>query len=168
MKDGIEEKQMEEIIKYKYSSEFVKKVYREYWLRKIGVAFALSTLFALFGIISLLRGNKGIVEGIVLTLFALYVIQIVRDEKQAEKQAKTLPNQMITVTFNDDGVTFDNVDHISIVKWRRFESIIKLISAWLFFIYSRDTYTAIPATLITNSIKALIEKKMSENHKLIQ
>jgi len=167
VKEGVE-KHMEEIIEYKYSPEFVKKVYREYWLRKIGVAFALSALLASFGLISFLRGNRGIFEGVVLTLFALYLITIVRGEKQAEKQAKALPNPTITVTFNDEGITFDNVDHISIVKWRRFESITKLKSAWLFFIYSRDTYTAIPTALISNSIKVLIEKKMAENHRLIQ
>jgi hypothetical protein len=158
---------MDEVVEYKYTPEFIKKVSREFLIQRMGLPFALSVLLGLYGAISLILGNKGFFQGVVLTLFAVYVFSWLNYEKQAVEQARSLPNQVMIVTFNDEGITYNSVDHISIVKWRRFQSVKKLKSAWLFFIYSNNNYTAIPTGLINDSIKALIEKKMSENHKLI-
>lgn len=161
------ESYMDETIEYKYSPKFTKEVSREFLLKRMGAAFVFSILLGLYGIISLLFGNTGFFEGVALTLFIIYVFNWFRLEKQAVEQAKSLPNESIAVTFNDDGITFNNIDHFSTVKWRRFHSVTKLKSAWLFFTYSNSNYTAIPSNLINASLKALIEKKMAENHKPI-
>jgi hypothetical protein len=159
---------MNETVEYEYTPEFVRKVSGEFLWRTMGLPFGLSALLAVFALISVLRGNKGFVEGVLITQFALLVLIVINYVKQAWKQAKSSLGRSVTVNFDDDGITFNSIDHLATVKWRRFHSITKLNSAWLFSIYGGSDYTAIPADHLNTPIKALIEKKMAENNKIIK
>ncbi len=152
---------MDEIVKYTYTEEFLKRASREILLPRLGRLLAVIVTISL-ALILAMGGITGFVLGAWFILGPFLMGMILRYKMQLVEQAKS-PHQMVTLTFNEDGITFDNVDYIAIVKWRRFHSIKKLKSAWLLF-YSGDSYVAIPADVLSNSIKALIDKKMAENH----
>ena len=152
---------MEEIVEYNYTAEFLKQVSRELLLPRLRRLLALIAIISL-ALILAMGGITGFVWGVWLTLGLILIGIIMGYRKQAVEQAKSL-HQTVTLTFSEDSVTYDGVDHISIVKWRKFHSIKKFKSAWLLF-YSDNSYVAIPTDVLSNSAKALIDKKMAENH----
>ncbi len=152
---------MDETVKYNYTEEFLKRVSRELLLPRLGRMLAVIVIISLVLMLAM-GGITGFVSGAWFILGLLLIGIILGYKKQVVEQAKSL-HPTVTLTFNEDGITFDNVDHISIVKWRKFHSIKKLKSAWLLG-YSGDSYVPIPTDVLSNSIKALIDKKMAENH----
>lgn len=161
-KDGIEEL-MNETIEYNYSVEFAKKITREYIWRTMGGTLILSAVLGIVGTMALLSDNTHFFVGVALTVSILYIGRVINYERSAVAYAKTRPNQLITVAFDDDGMTYNGTDFTSIVKWGKFQSVTKLKSAWLFSTDGANNYAAIPSALITDTIRTLIEKKIEEN-----
>jgi hypothetical protein len=158
---------MDEVIEYRYTPEFVRKVYREYWFQKSAGWFVVATLGGLYLLYGLF-GNNPVWEGVFVTLFVLYVVAIVYAERRVVKQAKTSPDRLVTVTFNDESITLADIDFTFRVKWQKLQSVTMLKNAWLFYIYSNGNYLAVPSDAISDSVRALIERKMAENHRSIK
>jgi hypothetical protein len=158
---------MSEIVKYEHTSEFARKVSREFLLRRFGVIFGV-LLLALLYLIFLSEINKGFLWGLAILSVAIAVVYALFSEKSAAEKAKLLPNPIVSITFNDEGITTDNLGHVSTLKWQKLRGIMKLKSAWVFIFHNENFYIAIPAEVMSHSAKAFIEKKVSEDHKLIQ
>ena len=73
-------------------------------------------------------------------------------QQRAVENASSLQDHSMSVTFADEGVTFDNPDIVSIIKWRRIHSIARLTNAWLFTTFSGSNFYAVPTSLITDTI----------------
>jgi hypothetical protein len=158
---------MNEIVEYKHTPEFARKVSREFFLRRLGVIFVVLLLVSLY-LIFLSEINKGFLWGLAISSVAIGSIYALFSEKSAAEKAKLLPHPIVTITFNDEGITTDNVGHTSVINWQRLRSVMKLKSAWVFVVQDENFYIAVPAEVMSNSAKAFIERKMVENHKLIQ
>ena len=154
-----------ETVHYAFSPEFMKTVSREYLIKTRGLIYAFIVLFTLIALVLMVfEGNAFFIGAFVM--FGIFEILTYRNvQRRAVKNASTLYDQSMSVTFGDEGVTFDNPDIVTIIKWRRIHSVTRLKSAWLFATFSESNYYVVPTSLITDSIKLLIETKMNERDK---
>jgi hypothetical protein len=93
----------------------------------------------------------------------IYIFQSISYVRNAVKIANELPNKSIVVKFNDENVTFQSEDHISITKWKRFSQVWITKHAWLFFIYSGDSYMAVPSSCISEELGRFILSKIGKD-----
>ena len=154
-----------ETVHYAFSPEFMKTVSREYLIKTRGLIYAFIVLFTLIALVLMVfEGNAFFIGAFVM--FGIFEILTYRNvQRRAVKNASTLYDQSMSATFGDEGVTFDNPDIVTIIKWRRIHSVTRLKSAWLFATFSESNYYVVPTSLITDSIKILIETKMNERDK---
>jgi hypothetical protein len=165
-KDGIG-KPMEEILEYKHTPQFARRVSREFFLRRLGGVFIVLLLAQLY-LILVSEINKSFLWGLAISSATIGIIYALISENKAAEKAKLLSNPVVTVTLNDEGITTDKVGQISTLKWQSLRNVMKLKSAWVFIPHNENFYVAIPADVINNSAKAFVERKMVENRKLIQ
>lgn len=79
------------------------------------------------------------------------------------KIAEEMTDRSVMVKFDDEGITFQTIDHTSVIKWQRVKQILKLNEAWLFFIYSSNAYSMVPTLLLDKELKVFIEQKIIEH-----
>lgn len=153
-------------VTYNHSPEFSKTVAKQFLFLYIGwvsiflialsgivgvtVSFALSSTYYLW------------MGGFLVATFLIYTLQFIRYVQNAEKLANELSNQSVVIKFNDENVTFQSEDHVSIVKWKKFSQIWITRNAWLFFIYSNDRYTIIPSSIISKELRSFILSKINQ------
>ena len=154
-----------ETVHYAFSPEFMKTVSREYLIKTRGLIYAFIVLFTLIALLLMVFEGNAFFTG-AFVMFGIFEILTYRNvQRRAVKNASTLYDQSMSATFGDEGVTFDNPDIVTIIKWRRIHSVTRLKSAWLFATFSESNYYVVPTSLITDSIKILIETKMNERDK---
>ena len=153
-------------ITYAYSPEFSKIVPRQFLILRNGwSSILLWGLLSIGGLVTSfsLSPSYHWVGGYLIAFVINYILQLVRYVQSAEKSAKELLNKSISVKFNDESVTFQSEDHMSISKWKRFSQVWITKDAWLFFLYSTDSYTAIPTSCISEELERFILSKVSND-----
>jgi hypothetical protein len=155
-------------VTYNYSPEFTKTVARQFLFHYIGWGYIF--LIALSGIIGVtvsfaLSSTYYLwMGGFLVAAFLIYTFQLIRYVQNAGIIANELSNQsVVVIKFNDENVTFQSEDHISIIKWKKFSQIWITRNAWLFFIYSNDRYTLIPSSVISKELRSFILSKINQS-----
>lgn len=150
-------------VTFDYSPELVKQVTGRFIIRQIMRTSILVIAIGLSGIITLIAGDRGLFQGASITLFVGYFLLWFKYYRDAIQIANETINRSITVNFDDEAVTFQSIDHTSIIKWQRIKKIQKLNEAWLFYIYSDNNYTMVPTSLLNEELKVFIEQKIIEH-----
>lgn len=147
-------------VTFDYSPELVKQVTGRFILRQIMWTSILVIAIGLSGIITLIAGERGLFQGATITLFVGYFLLWFKYYRDAIHLANEIQNRSITVKFEDEAVTFQSADHTAIIKWPRIKKIQKLNEAWLFSIYSDNSFTMVPTSLLSEELKVFIEQKI--------
>ena len=147
-------------ITFDYSPELVKQVTGRFIMRQIMGTSVLVIAVGLAGIITLIAGGRGLFQGASITVLVGYFWLWYRYYRNAVKTANELANRSITVKFDEEDVSFQSADHLSVVKWSRVKKIQKLNEAWLFHIYSDSHYSLVPTSRLDDELKAFIEQRI--------
>ncbi|MCB9078564.1 MAG: YcxB family protein [Anaerolineaceae bacterium] len=146
-------------VTFDYSPELVKQVIGRLIMQQI-MRSALVVAVGLAGIITLIAGDRGLFQGASITVLVGYFLLWFRYYRNAINIANELTNRSITVKFDEEDVSFQSADHLSIIKWSRVKKIQKLSEAWLFYIYADSHYTLVPTSRLDDELKAFIEQKI--------
>ncbi len=166
IKHTLKELKMNFEITYAYSPEFSKIVSRQFLMLRNGwSSILLWGLLSIGGLITSFSSSPSYhwIGGYLIAFVINYILQLVRYVQSAEKSVKELPNKSITIKFNDENVTSQSEDHMSISKWKRFSQVWITKDAWLFFLYSTDSYSAIPTNYIGEELESFILSKFSKD-----
>jgi uncharacterized membrane protein len=150
-------------ISFDYAPELARRVARRFFFASTQWLLLVVSAVGLFGLITVLAGERGWLQGASLTLLAIYLFQWYRYEGAAAQVAQEMSDRAVTVRFDDNGLTFQTSDHLSTVNWSRFKRVVRLPEAWLFFIYTDHNYTMIPSQSLDPALRAFIERKLKEH-----
>ena len=150
-------------ITFEYSPELVKQVAGRFVLRQIMRTSVLVIAVGLAGLITLIAGERGWFQGASITVFVGYFLLWFMYYRNSIKVAQELTNRTITVKFDEEDVSFESADHLSVVKWPRFKKLQKLNEAWLFHIYADNHYTLVPTSHLDEELKGFIEQKIKRH-----
>lgn len=152
-------------ITYTYSPESSERISKEFLLLRNGRSTVFSVLIlGIVGVIASFSPSFRWVGGFFVALVLIYVLQFVSYIRRAKKLANDLQNNSVVVKFNDENVAFQNNGHTSTVEWKRFSQVWITKHAWLFFIYSTDSYTAVPMSSIDEKLSSFILSKVAKDN----
>jgi hypothetical protein len=150
-------------ISFDYSPQLARRVARRFFITSTMWPYLLVvSAVGLFGIITVLAGERSWPQGASLTLLVIYLWQWYHYERVAAQVAQEMPDRMVTVRFDENGVTFQTGGHVSTVKWSRLRRVIRLPEAWLFFVYTGHNYTMVPSQNLDEPLRLFIEGKLKE------
>jgi hypothetical protein len=151
-------------ITYSYSPESSEIISRQFLLLRNSRSPIFSLVFlGIVGIAASFSSSYRWIGGFLVAMVLIAIIQSINYLRNAKKLANDLPNKSIVVKFNDENVTFQSEDHISTVKWKRFSQVWITKHAWFFFIYSTDSYTAVPTGCISEELGSFILSKITKD-----
>ena len=151
-------------ITYNYSPESSDKISREFLALRNGRLPIFSVVvLGVAGVVASFSPSWRWIGGFFVAMVVIYISQFANYVRNAKKLANDLPNKSIDVKFNDESVTFQSDGHISTVEWKRFSQVWITKYAWLFFIYSTDSYTAIPISCVDEKLSSFILSKVAKD-----
>jgi hypothetical protein len=153
-------------VTYTYSPESSKIISRQFLILRNGwSSIFVWSLLGIGGVATSFSSSYPIrwIGGFLVASVLIYILQSMSYVRNATRLASELPNKSIVVKFDDENITFQSEDHISITKWKRFSQVWITKHAWLFFIYSRDSYTAVPSSCISEELGAFILSKVTKD-----
>jgi len=68
-----------------------------------------------------------------------------------------------TVRIANDSIEFETTEYTSMHKWSSIKQVWRFPDVWLFFDCSGGSYTPIPAEVLSDEGKAIIEKQVAEH-----
>lgn len=148
---------------YQSSPEFAKLAARRYMRRQFGqlILWSFVVLAGCGG--ALVMGHSDwyvvvplCVAGGILLLTVLYYTG-------SDRAFASMPDPQVTIRVSAETIEFETSEHTSTLAWGRISKVWRFADVWLFFSYPGAPYVAVPAEILTEKARDIIERNVEQN-----
>jgi YcxB-like protein len=148
---------------YELSPGLGRLAFRRYTQRHVGIPISFVAVVAIACSVALFVGYRQWYFIVGLVIGCMFVLARVNNYISSGAAFKSIPDPTVTVRIADDSIEFETTEYTSIRKWGSIKQVWRFPDVWLFFADSVGSYTPIPAEVLSDERKAIIEKMVLEH-----
>lgn len=153
---------------FRYSPALARLAARRYVQRRAGTQLVLAAIAAGICVLGLFL-QPGAWYLIVALVFAcVYVLSWGSYYSSADSTCDSLRHPPVTIRLTDGSFGFETDGSSSTVQWSRIQQIWRFREVWLVFPNNLHGYCPIPAEVMSDEVKAFMEKKTTASGGIVK